>query len=102
MRASPKQLFLNYIAVMSLLVIGYIFYTTVPHYASWFSSVHRLPGFKLDDKQILLGFVIGYGIVLIPFYATFDDRVVTKSRRVWNALLKFPSSSTSTQTGLAR
>ena len=75
---------------MSLLVGGYIFYTQIPHYAQWFSSVHRLPGFTVDDKQILLGFVIGYAILLIPFYATYDDSVVTKSRHVWNALLALP------------
>ena len=42
--ASPKQLVLNYLAVMSLLIAGYFFYTLVPHYARWFSSVHALPG----------------------------------------------------------
>ncbi len=86
MRASFKQLVLNYAAIMSLLVGGYIFYVSIPHYAQFFSSVHRLPGFTLDDKEILRGFLIAYAIFLLPFYATFDDATTTKSRHVWNAL----------------
>ena len=87
MRASPKQLILNYLAVMSLLLAGYLFYTTAPYYQQWFSSLHHIGSFRLHDQQILLTCLLAYAVLLIPFYATFDDKVVTKSRRVWNFLL---------------
>ena len=102
MRASLRQLVLNYLATMALIVTAYVFYTQVPHYAQWFSSIHHLPfGVRIDDKQILLGFVLLYAIGLIPYYATFDDAVVTKSRRVWNALLKLPRARPSPEEKVA-
>ncbi|MEM7208067.1 MAG: isoprenylcysteine carboxylmethyltransferase family protein [Pseudomonadota bacterium] len=101
MRASPGQLVRNYLAVMSLLLAGYLFYSLVPHYDRWFSSVHKLPGFKLSDKEILAGIVVAYAILLVPFYASFDDGVVTKSRHVWNALLSFPSRMPTPQEKIA-
>ena len=74
---------------MSLLILGYCFYTLIPNYDKFFSSIHRLPGFEIDDKQILLGCVVCYSIFLIPFYLTFEDNVTTKSRHVWNVLFSF-------------
>jgi len=93
MKASYNRLASNYLATMSLFGIAYCYYALNPYYVNFFSSTLRVVGIELSYNQILNGLVTLYAILLIPFYATFNDRIETKSRLVWRALSKLHDRS---------
>jgi protein-S-isoprenylcysteine O-methyltransferase Ste14 len=87
MKATLPRLLLNYIATMSLFAIAWAYYAVNPYYLQFFSSTHEFGSLRITDRQILYGLAAIFAVLLLPYYATFQDSVETKSRLAWRAVL---------------
>jgi protein-S-isoprenylcysteine O-methyltransferase Ste14 len=77
--ASPKAVAINYVSAVALLLLGILFYRTVPYYRNYFDEV----------ASAAFRFVaIVYFLVLPLYYATFPDGYTVKCRAFWLALPK--------------
>ena len=86
MTASIDRLIINYVSSMSIIVLFYVYYQTNPYYLGFFSSTHTWPWFSVSDAELFRYFVLGFAVVLPFYYASFDDRHLTKSYLCWRAL----------------
>ena len=90
MRASLPRIFQNYVCIMSLTGLAWLYYHYNPHYQQYFSSTHRWPWFSVSDQQLLNNAFWVLAVVFPFYYATLPDSHVTKSRLVWRALAALP------------
>ena len=86
---SIQALLKNYLSAMLLLGLGYLFYSRLPHFRDFFSATYSFPAFDISGSEILSGVLTLYAIFLIPFYMTFTEDDVPKSRLFWRAVFKF-------------
>lgn len=83
-----KNISLNYISSVFLLIMAYLFYTYVPYYYHYFAKAHSIYSYTISGHDVHKYFVYLYLIVLIPYYFTFPEGYKTKSRGFYKAFYK--------------
>ena len=81
---------INYTASISLLFIGYAFYSYQSYFRGFFTGDHDFLIFTLSTKDIFY-YYVALNVILLPFfYLTLPSGYVTKSCLFWRAMFHLP------------